>query len=96
MREGNLMVQTSLDAKIERLQKELKETKAAKVVAARKERNGQLIGFGVLMEQLYKSSTPDQRENLRKKAIDLLDDRNKTRALEGFDRLDTTQGEAGE
>lgn len=54
----------------------------------RKKRNGQLIAFGVLIEQAYKTATSGQREWL-KKATELLDDRNKTRALEGFDRLST-------
>lgn len=89
------MAQTSLDAKIERLQKELKEIKAAKSRAERKERNGQLIAFGVLIEQIFKTATPDQRESLKKKAADLLDDRNRDRAMTGFDRLnDATQGGA--
>lgn len=91
------MVQTALDAKIERLQKELKDTKAAKSMAERKERNSQLISFGVLMEQIFKTATPEQRESLKKKAADLLDDRNRDRAMAGFARLDAAaKGETGD
>lgn len=82
------MPQTALDSKIERLQKELKEAKAAKSVAARKERNGQLFSFGVMIEKKYKMASPEQKEALRKEVAELLDDRNRDRALKGFDRLD--------
>lgn len=90
------MAITSFDAKIERLEKELKETKAARSKAERKEWNCQLIAFGVLMEQIFKTSTPEQRETLKKKAADLLDDRNRDRAMAGFDRLNDTPGETGD
>lgn len=89
------MVQTALDTKIERLQKELKEAKAAKNMAERKERNGQLFSFGVMIEKKYKMASPEQKEVLRKEAAELLDDRNRDRAMAGFDRLDVSQGEAG-
>lgn len=81
------MVQTALDAKIERLQKELKETKAAKGKAERKERNGQLIAGGVLIEQFYKTATPEQLEPL-KNVAKLLDERNRQRTVAMFARLD--------
>lgn len=82
------MAQTALESKIERLQKELKEAKAAKSMAARKERNGQLFSFGVMIEKKYKTVSPEQREAMRKEAAELLDDRNRDRAMKGFDRLD--------
>lgn len=84
---------TAIDAKIERLEKEIKNAKASRTATVRKERNGQLIAFGVLIEQLYNTSTPEQRENLKKKAVELLDDRNKARVLKGFDRLATALAE---
>lgn len=75
--------------RIAQIKATLQKEEALLNLGRRKKRNGQLIAFGVLMEQIYKTATPEQRESLKKKVNELLDDRNKTRALEGFDRLST-------
>lgn len=55
----------------------------------RKERNGELIAWGILVELMYKLS-PDTRPYFKNAAEKLMskDSRNLTRALGGFARLD--------
>ena len=56
--------------------------------AARKERDGQLIAWGIMVEARYRNATPDLREQIISTTRELLKDRNLSRALEGFARLD--------
>ncbi len=81
------MAKTAIDEKIARLEAELKNAKAAKTQAARKERNSQLMAFGIGLEMKYKSLSPAERERI-KAWFNGIDERNKARALEGFARLD--------
>jgi hypothetical protein len=73
--------------KIAQLKAKLHKEEARLNKDKRKERDGQLIAFGVLVEESFKK----EDEAWRKKFIDLakqhLKDRNLTRALAGFDRL---------
>ena len=56
--------------------------------AARKERDGQLIAWGIMVEARYRNATPDLREHIISTTRELLKDRNLSRALAGFARLD--------
>ena len=56
--------------------------------AARKERDGQLIAWGIMVEAQYRNAAPEQRERLVSAARKFLKDRNLSRALAGFARLD--------
>lgn len=81
------MTQTTLDKKIARLEAELKNAKASKSKEARKERNNQLMAFGIMLEQRYKNGLKEEREKIRS-WVDVLEERNKDRCLAGFLRLD--------
>lgn len=83
-----MSVKSSLDLKIERLQRELKEAKAFKSKEARKERNGQLITLGILIEAKYKSLDTVEQNKLKAWASDELSGRNLERAKAVFLRLD--------
>lgn len=77
--------------KIAQLKAQLQKEEARLNQDKRKERNGQLIALGVLVEEMYKSGD----ETARQKWIDgvkkHLKDRNLTRALAGFERLTGAQ-----
>lgn len=81
------MARTTLDQKIAKLEAELKEAKASKSKEARKERNNQLISFGIMLERKYKSLDAEGREKICSWA-ESLDARNKTRVQAGFARLE--------
>lgn len=81
------MVRTTIDEKIARLEAELKNAKATKSKVARKERNSQLVAFGIMLEQKYKSLPEIERAKIRG-WIDTIDERNKARVEAGFSRLD--------
>ena len=55
---------------------------------ARKERTGQLIAWGIMVEAQYRNAAPDQRKRLISAAREFLKDRSLSRALAGFVRLD--------
>lgn len=78
----------SLDEKIARLEGELKNAKAEKTQEQRKERNNQLMAFGFLLETKYKTLSETEQAKI-KAWVEILDERNKARALAGFSRLDT-------
>ena len=56
--------------------------------AARKERDGQLIAWGIMVEARYRNATPAMREHIISTTREFLKDRNLSRALAGFARLD--------
>ena len=56
--------------------------------AARKERDGQLIAWGIMVEARYRNATPAMREHIISTTREFLKDRNLSRALAGFVRLD--------
>ena len=71
------------------LQKQkLAQKTAALNKEARKERDGQLIAWGIMVEARYRNATPDLREHIISTTRELLKDRNLSRALAGFVRLD--------
>ena len=84
------MAKTSLENKIARLEADLKEAKARKHAATRKDRNAQLMGFGILLETKFNKLPMGERAKIRSWA-DELDKRNRERALAGFERLDEAQ-----
>lgn len=73
--------------RIAQLKAQLQKEEARLSKDKRKERDGQLIAFGVLVEEMFKSGD----ETARKKWIDgakkHLKERNLARAIAGFERL---------
>ena len=61
--------------------------KAKARLLERKERNGQLIAFGVYIEEFFKGEPDSARERLEESIKKYLTGRNLTRALEGLKRL---------
>ena len=84
------MAKTSLENKIARLEADLKEAKAMRHSEARKDRNVQLIAFGIMLEAKFNNLPLAEREKVRSWA-DGLYKRNRERALAGFARLDQAQ-----
>lgn len=75
--------------RIEQLQARIAKEKARLNDAARKERTGQLVAAGVLMELIYKSADFDGRKRISEKAeTHLTDERNLNRVKAMFLRLD--------
>lgn len=73
--------------KIKQLKARLQREESRLNQEKRKERNGQLIAFGILVEELFISGDEAARQKLIEKARNHLKDRNLTRALGGFSRL---------
>lgn len=94
--EKNLTAEERRIKRIAQMRAKLQKEEALLNHDRRKKRNGQLIAGGVFMEQLYTSGTPEQKDSLKKKATEKLDERNRERVLACFDRLDAAQGEPGE
>jgi len=75
--------------KFERLQGELKEAKAALSKEKRKERNKQLMALGIYLEQVYKMSGMEVRNNMRRGLENYtLNPKVKALAMDGFKRVD--------
>lgn len=87
MTEKNLSIEQKRKEKISQLKAKLQKEEALLRHSFRKERNGHLIAFGILVEELFKSSNEAEHEQWVKKAEQHLSDRNLTRALAGFERL---------
>lgn len=77
-----------LKAKLERAQNRLTS-------ADRKARNGQLIVFGLCLEEAFKKDGADERNHIEDLIKRHLSGRNLTRALEGVDRLKEEMGTDG-
>ena len=75
-----------LEKQVEKLEAELKEKKAQIARAKRKERGGQLVALGIMVEVAFKGLTPEGKAKLRGWA-EPLDARNKQRVLAAFERL---------
>ena len=73
---------------LQRQKEKLAQKAAALNKEARKERTGQLIAWGIMVEAQYRNAAPDQRECIVSAAREFLKDRNLSRALAGFARLD--------
>lgn len=75
------------EKRIEQLKAQVQKETAKLVADRRKERNGQLIAFGLLVEAIYKEGDEDTKKKIADAASRLLDDRNAVRALAGLRRL---------
>ena len=84
------MSSSRLEKKIEKLEAELKEKKAQISREKRKERGGQLVALGIMVEVAFKRLPPAQKTMLRSWA-EPLDARNKQRVLAAFERLEPKQ-----
>ena len=73
--------------KIAQLKAQLQKEESRLNKDKRKERDGQLIAFGVLVEEMFKTAEPENRQKRLDGAKKHLKDRNLTRALAGFERL---------
>jgi hypothetical protein len=80
------MSSARLEKQVEKLEAELKEKKAQISRERRKERGGQLVALGIMVEAAFKSLTPEAKAKLRSWA-DQLDARNKQRVFAAFERL---------
>lgn len=72
----------------EKRKEALKKTGARLKKATRKERDGQLIVWGIFIETYYKCCGVHERNELREALKEHLKDRELDRALAGCDRLD--------
>ena len=81
------MSSARLEKQVEKLEAELKEKKAQISREKRKERGGQLIALGIMVEVAFTGLTPEGKAKLRAWA-DPLDARNKQRVLAAFERLE--------
>lgn len=73
--------------KIEQLKARLQKEQAKQNSVERKRRDGQLIAWGVMIEEIFKCADEAGKEKLIESAKRHLKDRNLERALEGFKRL---------
>jgi len=73
--------------KIAELKARLQKEEARLSQDKRKERTGQLVAFGVLVEELFKAGDEAARQKWIDGAKKHLADRNLTRVISGFSRL---------
>ena len=73
--------------RIAQLKARLQKEEARLADSERKKRTGQLISWGVMVEEIFKSTDEAGRQRLIESAKRHLNDRNLQRALEGFSRL---------
>lgn len=78
--------------RIEQLKAKLQKEQAKLSASKRKERDGQLISFGVYIEEFFKSSNAEGRKRLEESIKSHLKDRNLERALAGLKRLSGENG----
>ena len=83
---GGCMSSTRLEKQVEEQETKLKEKKAQISREKRKERGGQLVALGIMVEVAFKRLPPAQKAMLRSWA-EPLDARNKQRVLAAFERL---------
>jgi hypothetical protein len=81
------MSNSRLEKKVAKLEAELKEKKAQITRAKRKERGGQLVALGIMVEVAFKGLTPEGKAKLRAWA-EPLDAHTKQRVLAAFERLE--------
>ena len=80
------MSATRLEKQVEKLEAELKEKKAKMASEKRKERGGQLVALGIVLESAFRRMGPAEKNKVQGWA-EQLDPRNKQRALAAFARL---------
>lgn len=82
-----LTAEEKREQKIAQLKAKLQKEEALQNQSQRKKRNGQLIAFGVMVEEVFKSADEIGRQKLIDSAKKHLNDRNLMRAIAGFERL---------
>lgn len=88
MEEKELTTEEKRLKKIAQLKARLQKEEARLADSERKKRTGQLISWGVMVEEIFKSTDEAGRQRLIESAKKHLKERNLQRALEGFSRLD--------
>jgi len=73
--------------RIAQLKARLQKEEAKLKTSQRKERTGQLVSWGVMVEEIFKGTDEAGRQRLIESAQKHLKDRNLERALAGFSRL---------
>ena len=73
--------------RIAQLRARLQKEEARQAEDLRKKRNGQLVSWGVMVEEIFKSADEAGKQRLMDSARKHLKERNLQRALEGFSRL---------
>lgn len=73
--------------RIAQLRARLQKEEAKQTQDIRKKRDGQLVSWGVMVEEIFKSTDEAGRQRLIDSAKKHLKERNLQRALEGFSRL---------
>ena len=73
--------------RIEQLKAKLQNEEAKQRKDERKKRNGQLIAFGLYLEEFFKAADEDGRTRLEESIKKHLSGRNFERAIEGLKRL---------
>ena len=80
------MSASRLEKQVEKLEAELKEKKAQMAREKRKERGGQLVALGIMVESVFRLLPPTEKARLHAWA-EQLDPRNRQRVLAAFARL---------
>lgn len=86
MADQQLTTREKRQAKIAQLEARLQKEKARMNADKRKERNGQLIAFGIYLEEFLKAF-PEQRQSIKNSMKKHLTGRNLERALAGWERI---------
>ena len=87
MEEKKLTTEEKRRQKIAQLKAKLQKEEARQNEEERKQRNGQLIAFGVYVEEFFKSVDLDGKKRLEDSIKEHLTGRNLERALSGLQRL---------
>ena len=87
MPEQMLTTEQKREKRIAQLRAKLQKEEAKQADSQRKKRNGQLISWGILVEEVFKNADEASRQQLIDSAKKHLKNRNLQRALEGFARL---------
>lgn len=83
---GGLVKSERLEKQIGKLEAELKEKKAQVSREKRKERTGQLVALGIMLETVFKRLS-HMEKNMLNRWAEQLDPRNKQRVFAAFERL---------
>lgn len=87
MSEQTLTTEQKRAKRIAQLRARLQKEEARQAEDQRKKRNGQLVSWGVMVEEIFKNADEAGRQRLIDSAKKHLKERNLQRALEGFSRL---------
>lgn len=88
MSDQTLTTEQKREKRIAQLKARLQKEQAKQTESQRKKRDGQLISWGVMVEEIFKNADEAGKQRLIDSAKKHLKDRNLQRALEGFARLD--------